>query len=561
MERRLFITCLAIGAFLTIALVVACFLEFKYEGAVYEDKQEAAKGWYYLDENGNITDREADLEHLEYEDNERASVGRMISSEGLYGGDLCFISTNVFFDVYLDNQKIYDFHPIVRFYSGLAYGNVIHEVVSPYFYGEAFLRIDVEAKRNGMWAGFDRVYFQGTADYLKELLSENLYKLVLAVICFIVGAMLVIFALVFEFRSKKRLESVAVGVVSMILAFWTNSGTFMLELLIPDKGVIRMLNYFALIFLPVPGLLIVCCVTKSEGSILMRITEILAALDLLVTIALVWTGVCDYHTVLYFTHFNFVLAVIFAIALIGRAYMHHAVKERGQTVVLFTYMGLVMTGIVDLILYYATDSTDMARFSRVGLLVFIVVLSIYEVGELIEIGQKVYESDLMKKLAHEDGLTKLENRLAFTEYERELNMRNEGFVIFVQFDINFLKKVNDNYGHSEGDRIISGGAAVIKESFGEHGRVFRTGGDEFIVVIEGKSMEQAVKCFHSCEEEFQQCLADFNERENLPVPLSIAYGMAEYDCSSGNSEERQKLADERMYIHKKAIKQAMANQA
>lgn len=554
MGKRSFITCLCIGGIILFSLVIACFTKFEYSGSLYNDKQEAMTGWYYLDEKGNLTDKEADLGLLEYDDSRHARVGRVLTSDGLKGGDLCFISTNVSFEAYLNDEKLYDFNPEIRFYTGRSYGNVIHEITAPFFEGTAFMRLEVDELADGMWAGFQRAYFQGTADYLKEMLSENLYKLILSIICFIIGLMLVIFSLIFEFRSKNRLESVAVGVVAMILAFWTNSGTFMLEMLIPDKGIIRMLNYFALIFLPVPGLLIVCCVTKSLGSRLMRVTELLAAINCVVTIIAVWFLSYDYHDVLLFTHFNFLLAVLFAVHLIGYAYVHHAVKEKSQSVVLFTFMFLVMTGVLDLILYYTSNSTDMARFSRVGLLIFIVVLSTYELGQLIELGQKVYESDLMKKLAHEDGLTKLENRLAFTEYERELTMRNEGFCVIVQFDINFLKKVNDNYGHSEGDRIIMGGAEVIRNSFAEYGRVFRTGGDEFISVIVGKSSEQVVKVYNNCEKRLKKCIEEFNEREKLPVPLVLAYGMAEYDCSSGNPEEQERLADERMYAHKKALK-------
>ena len=555
MEKRLFITNLCIGGSLLIALVIACFTSFYYKGSTYSDKQDAMKGWYYLDENGNPTDREADLLNLEYDENDHASIGRLLTSDGLMGGDLCFISTNVVFDIYMDDELLFDFHPEMRWYTGLSYGNIVHEVTAPFFEGDAFMRIEAVSIGDGMWAGFSRAYFQGTAEYLKDILAENLYKLVLSIICFIVGLMLVIFALIFEFRSKNRLESVAVGVVAMILSFWTNSGTFMLELLMPDKGIIRMLDYMVLIFLPIPGLLIVCCVTKSERSRLMRITEILVAVNFLHTVCLVWTGICDYHEVLSFTHFNFLLAVCFAIYLIVRAYRRHTVKERSQTVVLFTYMILVMSGVVDLIFYYTAGSHDMARFSRVGLLIFIVVLSTYEVGQLIALGQKVYESDLMKRLAHEDGLTKLENRLAFTELESELAMRNEGLLLIVQFDINFLKKVNDTYGHQEGDRIIKGGAEVIGESFLEYGRVFRTGGDEFIAVLEGKSSEQLKKTYLSCEKKLNTYIAEFNEREQLPLPLSVAYGMAEYVCSAGNPEEAEKLADQRMYEHKKALKE------
>ena len=85
-----------------------------------------------------------------------------------------------------------------------------------------------------------------------------------------------------------------------------------------------------------------------------------------------------------------------------------------------------------------------------GLLFFIVFLSIHEIEQLIEISRKSSEAEIMNRLAHEDGLTGLENRLAFTEYERELAMRSDGLALIIQLDINFLKKVNDSYGHAEG---------------------------------------------------------------------------------------------------------------
>ena len=161
---------------------------------------------------------------------------------------------------------------------------------------------------------------------------------------------------------------------------------------------------------------------------------------------------------------------------------------------------------------------------------------------------------IMNRLAHEHGLTGLENRLAFTEYERELAMRSDGLALIIQLDINFLKKVNDNYGHAEGDRMIKGAAGVIRDSFGTRGRVFRTGGDEFIAVMEGNDRDELQSLYEKEEKHLQEEIESFNGKENPIVPLSIAYGMAEYECGSGNPEQKERIADERMYEHKKMIK-------
>ena len=91
----------------------------------------------------------------------------------------------------------------------------------------------------------------------------------------------------------------------------------------------------------------------------------------------------------------------------------------------------------------------------------------------------------------------------------------------VQFDINDLKKVNDEYGHSEGDKHISAAASVIKASFGADGHIFRTGGDEFIAILAGGS------CSDRKMKEFEQRISAYNFANQPPVPLVIAVGSAE----------------------------------
>ena len=54
---------------------------------------------------------------------------------------------------------------------------------------------------------------------------------------------------------------------------------------------------------------------------------------------------------------------------------------------------------------------------------------------------------------------------------------------YLAVDINGLKEVNDTFGHEAGDQLIIGAANCIERAFGDYGKVFRTGGDEFIVLL------------------------------------------------------------------------------
>ena len=130
--------------------------------------------------------------------------------------------------------------------------------------------------------------------------------------------------------------------------------------------------------------------------------------------------------------------------------------------------------------------------------------------------------------AYLDGLTGVGNSLACQEKQEYLNRRiAEGTADFhvVVLDINDLKKVNDRYGHSEGDLIIRGAAAGIVQAFGRE-QTFRIGGDELLAIAEGVSEDNLKEKLAVLE----QSLAQYNkDREGLGyADLSLSTGFAAY---------------------------------
>ncbi len=117
-------------------------------------------------------------------------------------------------------------------------------------------------------------------------------------------------------------------------------------------------------------------------------------------------------------------------------------------------------------------------------------------------------------------------------------------VIF--FDLNNLKKINDEIGHAMGDYIIQKLAAVINEQSGDFRRVYRIGGDEFVMVLESPSAGEAELIIAAVKE----ALALHNETG--PVAISTAAGFA-YGKGS-DILEVIKEADEKMYENKHFIK-------
>jgi len=120
--------------------------------------------------------------------------------------------------------------------------------------------------------------------------------------------------------------------------------------------------------------------------------------------------------------------------------------------------------------------------------------------ELQKINKKLYKASIT------DSLTGINNRRFFfqrleEEYARALRYGNSFCLII--FDLDGLKKVNDMFGHTEGDKLIKLFARILKTMTRKEDIVARIGGDEFACILIGASMEGASKFAERIKEEFK----------------------------------------------------------
>ncbi len=144
-----------------------------------------------------------------------------------------------------------------------------------------------------------------------------------------------------------------------------------------------------------------------------------------------------------------------------------------------------------------------------------------------------------------DLLTGLYNRNVFLELTERYSKRklpNDFTVIY--FDVNELKRINDNLGHEAGDELIKGAADCIKTAFGKDGSCCRTGGDEFIVLTEVSKEKLAELC-----KTFENTMEAW--RGNVVERLHISYGCAPvYEFPDADFSGLKKAADVRLYKNK-----------
>ena len=160
------------------------------------------------------------------------------------------------------------------------------------------------------------------------------------------------------------------------------------------------------------------------------------------------------------------------------------------------------------------------------------------------------ELGAMRTIANTDPLTGVKNKLAYTTAEARLDNQiaagTVGEFAVLVCDVNGLKHINDTQGHKAGDAYLCLASNLVCECF-KHSPVFRVGGDEFVVLMEGQDFLYR-----------QEILEKFNHQveENIHTGGAvISVGAAVYTPGrDGNVHAVFERADSRMYERKRQLK-------
>lgn len=143
----------------------------------------------------------------------------------------------------------------------------------------------------------------------------------------------------------------------------------------------------------------------------------------------------------------------------------------------------------------------------------------------------------LEEMSMQDQLTKLGNRHAMIECQNNWN-RNES-IGMLYCDVMGLKRINDEYGHQEGDHLLLRASHCLKRSF--HGQqLFRIGGDEFLVLCRGLTEEEI-------RNRIQKLKKDMKASEAM-----MALGLVWEPNADRDFEEMMAEADGLMYQDKRA---------
>lgn len=476
--------------------------------------------------------------------------------------------------VYLDDEVIYTYGQ--RLYDEnklLGYGE--HFVSMPYGANSKWLTVEMTVSEDNVFNGVKAMkLLDGNSAMVKDLSGKRV-NLSIAMFLIVFGVIIMVLSMLMLRRAVNFVQTFCIALFSFLIGCWTLCNNDLIEYFTTDLLMKSYLEYYSLYISPLPltyyfrDKIDARCTPKwlkvyFWGIIAAEIVYIASA------VILQEANLVHLPQILVGSHILMILTIVLILMISA---IDIKVRKQRPTVVMIGFLIAIAIVVVELIRFnmekYITGFTKNAYSSDTCFAVLIIVISM-----LLDYGNKtsksLYENAqraVLEQMAYMDELTGLGNRRMcekkLTELE-EKEMSSDSVYAIVSLDLNFLKHTNDTYGHKKGDELIKSFSDVLSNVFSLYGTVTRTGGDEFVVILDDITEEKVKSLLAQMLEQMEE-----KNKSASDVILSTAYGYAMKGESPSKQEKTEevklkvvdigpravyRIADDRMYENKRKSK-------
>lgn len=519
-------------------------------------------GW--VDENNNPVNLKELTGVPNANTGEWVSIYNILPERIPAGSSFCMQTGYIYYEVYLNGELLYEPDvPESRLYNK-SFGHAwclapVSDMVSG---GEIEIRFTCSYPDEKAY--IQKVYVGSGITYFLEQIKQSGMSFLASVLLLFLGIIYIVMSIPIMMQNKSSYEMIYLGLLSIAVSAWSLSETRLIQLLFDNSRTMNIFSDAMLMLISIPSVFYADMAIKNRLTRTSKIIASISICQILISILLHLFNIVELRSMLFSTHIVMIIGAAYILYRVVKAVLK---KELESAVIyqVFRIIGLlafVLATIIDLYRYYNNIGQDRAVFVRIGLLIFVACYGIASLEKNLRAIQKSAESELITKLAYQDGLTEVGNRTAYQEYIENIQERLDNMeqisVGMVMFDINDLKITNDKRGHLVGDQLIKQCARLIEESFnGIEDRVFRIGGDEFVVLEVTQnteiSLQQKIESFKNKVDEFNK----ENEMTQMyTFSLFVACGMACFR-EEGDEESLADMAvraDYRMYGNKQKMK-------
>ena len=387
-----------------------------------------------------------------------------------------------------------------------------------------------------------------------QQLEANALSLLAGISMLVVGLLLVISWGAIGKKMHFHEGILWLGLFTVYFAIWSTMETQMPALIFGRELLCSQITFMSLKLMALPVVSFIQVVYQMKGNRLWTLFAWLGILDFTVSFTGQFFGWFDYRESIWFTHFLGVAIILAALVYGGKNFIEkrREIFSQGRKVYR-NVIGVCLLAVcllMDAINYYHGFYEDVATLSRIGCLLFILILTadfLEDSMELIEAGK---QAETLKEEAERDGLTMLKNRRIFEIDLIGVPEEQLKKYAIVMFDLNNLKRMNDEYGHHMGDYYIISASEIIQDVFGSRGEIYRIGGDEFCLISAGLTKQD----YAEGAERMSSWMASL-KGAHVDGLMQIASGFAAFNRNTDrNLLDTMERADQEMYQCKRKQK-------
>lgn len=451
---------------------------------------------------------------------------------------LAFYVAHHYVQVYIDDELVYRLMPREDTMIGRTSAN--NWVIVPLYAEDVGREITVE-----LFPVYENVRQRETTFYIgsqrqiyERALQNDLPQLLLSVLAIGVGLVFFGVSIVERFRKKTEDDLFYLGLFSLWIGIWKITDTRFSPLLFPQNTlVLSYLSLGMLLLTGVPLMLFIQsqCAPKRYASLRVALSASVL-LGLVLTLLQIF-NIADFKETLILNHIMTAVSIIVIIYVVIREWRREkgSRKARGMLIC----FGLCMIGAAgDLLAYYMKGNSSGILMTLSAFLLYIIVMGIASIREL-------------SQRARIDLHTGLFNKSCCNELLKDTALQ-EATAVMV-FDLNYLKRINDTYGHTAGDTVIFDFANILRNTAPADDFVGRYGGDEFLMVLKKTDPAKLQDILHEIAERVEA----YNAKDQK-VKISYAVGYAFSDRQTPATLQKLFMqADQAMYLDKERCHREM----
>ena len=299
-----------------------------------------------------------------------------VSGLNLGRRSLCLKSIDTQFDVYADGRRIYSYYPTIPKRLGASYGMYVHTIALPEDISS--LRLRLEPVFPGTPAALNDVVIEEGAEYVRALFKSNLWAFVRSSVILLIGLLFLtvgVFGKILMYTAG--LDFVSFGVFCVLIGFTGFNDTLLLQVLTGHPALIRVITYVCLIFLPYPALSFFASVTGNRRAFPVPASLVLCLANFGLQVFLTHRGVSDYYYLVYISHGHIALAFLAVALLLIRAIRLHTIQKELLRSLIIGISACAIGAGLDIGRYYYLQSYGFTGYTRLGVLVFTLMMGIY----------------------------------------------------------------------------------------------------------------------------------------------------------------------------------------